>query len=258
MSSQTHVLMPDQIDREDWLQPRHWLPDLHQMWDAASFRLHDAFDPYERREITVSMRQGIGMIFVLGLVAGLLPWLGNLWMSLRAGTAAPLAAAALSLAELAGAYAGAPVLNIVANTAGLLAGVEPRLPGFWAALLSSLGLWLNTPLSWLSSWIVYGTFVAALARLFGAANRLQTFFAATSFAAVPMVLTGLAPIPLLGPLAVVAAWGWAALLYYQAVRYVTRLDPVRTLLCMALPPTVAAAIAMGFALFTVLMVQIGS
>jgi len=257
MSSQTHVVLPDQIDREDWLRLEHWLPDLQQMWDAAFLRLSDAFDPYERGEITVSMRQGIGMIFVLGLAAGLLPLVGNLWISLRAGTAAPLAAAALSLAELANAYAGAPALNVASNTASLLAGIEPRMPGFLAALLSSLGLWLNTPLNWLSSWILYGAFVAALARLFGATNRLQTFFAATSFTAVPMVLTGLAPLPLLGPLAVVVAWVWAAIVYYQAVRYVTRLDPVRTLLCMALPPMVAVAAAMVFALFVALVVRIG-
>lgn len=257
MSSQTHVVLPDRIDREEWLQRQHWLPDWQQMWDAAFLRLSDAFDPYERGEITVSMRQGIGMIFVLGLAAGLLPFLGNLWVSLRAGTAAPLAAAALSLTDLANAYVGAPALNVAANTTSLLAGVEPRMPGFLAALLSSLGLWLNTPLSWLSSWIVYGAFVAALARLFGATNRLQTFFAATSFTAAPMLFTGLAPIPLLGPLAVVAAWLWAAIFYYQAVRYVTRLDPVRTLLCMALPPAVAALTATLFALFVALLLLIG-
>lgn len=257
MSSQTHVVLPDQIDREDWLRLEHWLPDLHQMWDAAFLRLNDVLDPYERGEITVSMRQGIGMIFVLGLVAGLLPLVGNLWVSLRAGTAAPLAAAALSLAELANAYAGSPVLSAASNTASLLAGIEPRMPGFLAALLSSLGLWLNTPLSWLSSWIVYGALVAALARLFGATGRLQTFFAATSFTAAPMVLTGLAPLPLLGPLATVVAWIWAAIVYYQAVRYVTCLDPVRTLLCMALPPVVAVAATMVLALFVALMVRIG-
>ncbi|MCS6826488.1 MAG: YIP1 family protein [Caldilinea sp.] len=257
MSSQTHIVLPDRIDREDWLQRQHWLPDWQQMWDAASFRLRDAFDPYERGEITVSMRQGIGMIFVLGLAAGLLPFLGNLWMSLRAGAAAPLVAVALSLTEMTNAYVGNPVLNVASNTASLLAGVEPRLPGFLAALLSSLGLWLNTPLSWLSNWIVYGAFVAALARLFGATNRLQTFFAATGFTAAPMLLTGLAPIPLLGPLAVVVAWIWAALFYYQAVRYVTRLDPVRTLLCMALPPVVAALTTMLFALFVALLLPIG-
>lgn len=257
MSSQTHVVLPDQIDREDWLRLEHWLPDLHQMWNAAFLRLNDALDPYERGEITVSMRQGIGMIFVLGLVAGLLPLVGNLWVSLRAGTAAPLAAAALSLAELANAYAGSPVLSAASNTASLLAGIEPRMPGFLAALLSSLGLWLNTPLSWLSSWIVYGALVAALARLFGATGRLQTFFAATSFTAAPMVLTGLAPLPLLGPLATVVAWIWAAIVYYQAVHCVTRLDPVRTLLCMALPPVVAVAATMVLALFVALMVRIG-
>ena len=127
------------------------------------------------------------------------------------------------------------------------------MPGFLAALLSSLGIWLNTPLNWLSNWIVYGAIVAALARMMGAHGTLQLFFAATSFTAAPMLLTGLAPIPFLGPVAVIVAWVWAAMVYYRAVRLVTRLDAARTLLSMFLPLVLVAAIP---TLLTVFLVMI--
>jgi hypothetical protein len=253
MSSQTHVTMPGHASREEWTQRQQWMPDFNQMWNAARLNLADAFDPFERDVITVSMRQGIGMIIVLGLVAGLLPLLANLWLGLNTGTAVPLAAAASSLAEFAASYTTNAAVGYASSNAGLVAGVEPRMPGFLAALLSSLGLWLNVPLNWLSNWIVYGAIVAGLARLMGANNNLQLFFAATSFTAVPMLLTGLAPIPVLGSVAVVAAWIWSAVLYYQAVRYVTQLDAVRTLLSMFLPVVVMAALPTLFAIFVMLL-----
>jgi hypothetical protein len=253
MSSQTHVNLPGRASREEWLGRSAWLPDFNQMWNAARLNLTDALDPFERGIVTVSMRQGIGMIIVLGLLAGLLPFVANLWLGLSMGAAAPLAAAATALAELAAEYAANDVAAYVASNAGILAGIEPQMPGFLAALLSSLGLWLNVPLGWLSSWLVYGAIVAGLARLLGANNNLQLFFAATSFTAVPMLLTGLAPLPLLGPIAVVTAWIWAALLYYRAVRQVTRLDVVRTLLSMTLPVVVMAALPVLFALFIIIV-----
>lgn len=248
MSLHTHVVLPGCAPREEWTQRRYWLPDFNQMWNAARLNLADAFDPFERGRITVSMRQGIGVIVVLGLLAGVPTLLANLWLGLSMGTAVPLAAAAASLAELAAGYPANPVANEVAYTAGLLAGIEPRMPGLLAALLSALGLWLNWPLGWLANWIVYGAVVAGLARLMGAPNNLQTFFAATSFTAVPLVLTGLSPIPFIGPLAGIVGILWAFVLYYQAVRRVTGLDATRTLLSVVLPGVVVAAIPMLLAL----------
>lgn len=251
MSSQTHVKLPGRTSRDEWLGRKEWLPDVNQMWNAARLNLTDALDPFERGSVTVSMRQGIGMIATLGLIAGLLPFIANLWLGLSMGAAVPLAAASSTLASLAAEYTTSDAAGYVANNAGIIAGIEPRMPGFLAALLSSLGLWLNVPLGWLSSWIVYGAIVAGLARLMGANNNLQIFFAATSFTAVPMLLTSLAPIPVLGPIAVIAAWIWAALLYYRAVRQVTQLDVVRTLLSMALPIVVVAALPILFGIFIV-------
>ncbi len=242
MSLHTYINMPGRAPREEWFQRKYWLPDVSQMWNAARLNLVDALDPFERGAVTVSMRQGIGMIFVLGLAAGIIPLLANLWLGISMGTAVPVAATATALADLAAAYTGNPAANQIANSAGMMAGIEPRLPGFLAALLSALGLWLNWPLGWLSNWMIYGAVVAGLARLLGANNRLQTYFTATSFTAVPLLLTGLNPIPFVGPLAVIGAFVWAAILYYKAVRLVTGLDPMRTLLSMFVPVVAVAAI----------------
>ena len=127
------------------------------------------------------------------------------------------------------------LLRLQRGMANLLAGSAARLPGWLAASLSSLGFWINVPLGWLSLWLVYGTAVAGVARLMGAKNQLQPFFAATSLAAVPLVLTGLAPIPLVGPVAGVGGALWAGGVYCLAVRFVTGLDWVRLLLALLLP-----------------------
>ncbi|HHY54807.1 MAG TPA: hypothetical protein GYA08_05165 [Chloroflexi bacterium] len=253
MSLHTHVVLPGRAPREEWTQRRYWLPTVSQMWNAARLNLADAFDPFERGMMTTSMRQGIGMIVVLGLAAGVPTLLANLWLGLRTGAAVPLAAVAASLTNLAAGYPANPVASEVAHTASLLAGIEPRMPGLLAGLLSALGLWLNWPLGWLANWIVYGAVVAGLARLMGAPNNLQSFFAATSFTAAPLVLTGLSPIPFLGPLAVIAGVIWAFAFYYQAVRHVTGLDAARTLLSLLLPLVVIAAIPTLLALGALLL-----
>jgi hypothetical protein len=199
MSLHTNVVLPGRAPREEWTQRGYWLPGVDQIVNAARLNLADALDPSARGAITVSMRQGIGMIVVLGLLAGVPTLLANLWLGLSMGAAVPLAAAAASLADLVAGYTVNPIAGEIANTASLLAGIEPRMPGLLAALLSALGLWLNWPLGWLANWIVYGAVVAGLARLMGAPSNLQTFFAATSFTAVPLVLTGLRPDPVSWP-----------------------------------------------------------
>jgi hypothetical protein len=253
MSLHTNVALPGRAPREEWTQRGYWLPGLNQMWSAARLNLADALDPSARGAITVSMRQGIGMIVVLGLLAGIPTFLANLWLGLSMGAAVPLATAAASLADLAAGYPANSITNSIANTTSLLAGIEPRMPGSLAALLSAKGVWLNWPLTWLANWIVYGAVVAGLARLMGAPSNLQTFFAATSFTAVPLVLTGLSPLPFFGPLMVIAGMLWAFALYYQAVRRVTGLDATRTLLSLLLPVVVIAAIPTLLALTALLL-----
>lgn len=248
----TYVEMAGETTKEEWLRLGAWLPGAHQLWDAARFQLRDALDPFERGHITLTMRQGIGLIWVLGLVAGLLPFLANLLLGWRLGTSVPLAALADSVTQAAPDYRGFIPLDVVTHTAQLVAGLEPRMPGFLAALLSALGLWINVPLGWLATWLVYGTLVMAVARLMGAAGTLQSFFAATSLATLPLVLSGLSPIPVLGPLAGLVGVVWMLALYYQLVRYVTGLDAGRTLMAMLLAPTMLLAVPVmlaGLAVF---------
>ena len=245
MALETYVRLPGRTPRQAW-HWKAWVPGFSQIWNAARLNLSDALDPFERGAITLSMRQGMGLIVLLGLLAGLLPLLSQLWLGLRLGAAVPLASLAVDLAGLANEY-GIPALDLASNNTSLLAGSAARLPPWLAASLSSLGLWINVPLRWLSLWLVYGTAVAGVARLMGAKNQLQTFFAATSLAAVPLVLTGLAPLPLVGPVAVVGGALGAGGVYCLAVRFVTRLDWVRLLLALLLPGVVVVALSLiGF------------
>jgi hypothetical protein len=234
-SDKTYIVQPGQLDREDWTRWSNWMPTIDQLGAAARLNVADAVDPWERGFVTVTMRQGIGLIVLMGLLAGIIPLLANLWQSIAMGTAVPLAQAANSVAPLTSAYPPDSPIYILSSTVQTIAGLPSRMPGFLAGFLSSLGVWINTPLSWLTTWIVYGIFVSGLARLMSAANTLQAFFAATAFAAVPLVLTGFAPIPWIGPILAIAGVVLAFAVYYGAVRYTTRLDGGRTFLAMLLP-----------------------
>lgn len=242
MSDSTFLRLPGQTPRREIWRLRDWLPSPQQAWDALLFHIPDAVDPFERGEVTTSMRQGMGLVLVLGLLAGIVPFFGNLWLSISVGAAAPLATLGQSAERWLAAYGSIPAVDIVAHTVQSIVGLEPRLPGVVAATLSSLGLWLNTPLNWLSLWIIYGTMVLATARFMGAHARLETFFAATSFAFVPLVLTGLVAIPYVGPVLSLAGVVWAFLLYVQTAFWATRLHIVRVVVSMLLPIAILLAL----------------
>jgi hypothetical protein len=235
MSQDTYVVQPGQLERDDWLRWSNWIPSIDQMVAAARLQVKDAVDPWERGAVTVTMRQGLGMIVLLGLIAGVVPLIANLWLALPLQTAVPLAQAGNNAAQMTADYPPDSVLGVIGSTVQTAAGLEPRMPGVLAAILSALGVWINTPLGWLATWILYGTFVFAAARLMGAPNTLQNFFAATSFAAVPLLLTGLMPVPWVGPLLAFAGALLASAVYFLAVQFVTRLDAGRVALCMLLP-----------------------
>jgi len=248
----TYVIQGAQIKREDWLRLSNWLPSLEQMAAAARLQVKDAVDPFERGAVSVTMRQGLGMIAVLGLIAGIIPLIANLWLALPLQTTVPLAQAGSSAAQMTAAYGADSPLGIIGSTIQTMTGLPPQMPGVVAALLSALGIWINTPLTWLAWWIVYGALVFAAARLMGASNTLQTFFAATSFAAVPLLLTGFAPIPWIGPLLAFAGAVLAFAVYYLAMQLVTKLDAGRTALCMLLPLAVGIVlplVALGVGVF---------
>jgi len=244
MNQHTYVHMPGRMQKEDWLRWSNWMPSLDQMGAAVRLKVADAVDPFERGYVTVTMRQGIGMILVLGLLAGVIPLFANLWLAVPMRTSVPLAQAADSIAQFLSTNGGYVPLDIAGHTVQTIAGLEPRMPGIFAAILSALGTWINWPLGWLANWIVYGVLVFAIARLMGASNTLPAFFAATSFTAVPLLLTGLTPLPCIGPLAALAGLILGFAVYFQACRFVTRLDSGRTLLCMLLPPALVIVVPM--------------
>ncbi len=239
-----------------------WLPSWAQMKNAFKLRFDTPPDPEDSEPIIesdsvlyASMRQGMGMIIVAGLAAGLPSFIWN-WLSAgRDGTVVPLS-------ELSRATLTAPTEYIMGGSSAFtdllqqIAGLEPSVfPGWLAAGVSSFGLWLNVPLQWLTVWIVYGLLVLLVAKMMGATTTLQQFYTVTSFGFLPLVLTALAPVPCLGAIVSMAGLIWAIAVYTVGVRTVTRLSTGMSLLCTILPGVtlllIGAAVAIAVAATTV-------
>ncbi|MCC6454920.1 MAG: YIP1 family protein [Caldilineaceae bacterium] len=225
-----------------------WLPTLHQVQQAIQLQFDTESVP-EREPSgnvwTLSMRQGLGLVVLAALLAGLLPFLVNAVTAMRFGSTLPLA----QLAQQQATDGTIPALW--SETWQRLAGLPPALlPGWLAGLLTSLGVWINWPLRWITWWLVYGTAVLLAAKIWGAPPTLQRFLAVTSYAAVPLILTGLGPVPWLGALAQLVAVVWMLLVYLRSVRAVTGLDWGRAVLAVILPGAVVSVIAFTLLLAT--------
>lgn len=211
----------------------------------------------------ISMRQGFGMICLVGIVAGLLPFLFNMALAGRAGVALPFAQStqlydsvvdsltqgrdATPLAEQMFYGPDASPSDAMGDAQELLSGNPTdqairkiaELPPIWpvsaVALLSVLGEWINWPLRLLAVWVVYGTIVLLICHLLGATTTLQNYLAATSYAALPILLYGLLPIPLLGALALLVGTVAAIVVYVVMARTVTGLNTAKTLVAMLAP-----------------------
>lgn len=208
-----------------------WLPSPQKMSDAVQLRASGFTE--------TTMRQSLGMVAALGLLAGFLPFLVNWEQAASAGSALPL----VRLAALASRFEGTPLVYVPAIVRPELvieslrtgAGLPQPLPGWLAAFFSALGEWINWPLRWLTLWIVYGAFVMAGNKALGATNRLQPFFAATAFAAAPLLLVGLAPLPCLGRVSAAAGVVWAVVVYARANQEITGLSRSRSLAAVLFP-----------------------
>jgi hypothetical protein len=223
-----------------------WLPSLSQVQQAIQLRFGRTASTVDLNSgvnvWAISMRQGLGLIVVAALLAGLLPFLVNTVNAIRLGTALPF----IQLAEQAQSNTGTPPSQL-GESLQTLAGLAPAvLPRWLAALLSTLGAWINGPLNWLTWWLVYGTAVLLGAKVWGAPTTLQQFLGGTSYAAVPMILTGLGPIPCLGVVAQLVAVAWMLVVYASSVRVLTGLDWGRTIVAVLLPAAVLSVL--GFAL----------
>ena len=191
--------------------------------------------------LDITMRQGMGMVVLMAVLAGLVPFFVNWITAAGVGTALPIAnwaRFAVRLGEAApfATSAGA----VVSETAQSVAGLPTILPAWLAAGLSSFGAWITWSLRWLAVWIIYGSGALTAAHMLGSTATLQRFYAATSYAAVPLLLVGLAPIPCVGTIAGVIGLVWAAVVYIFAARIVTGLDTGRTILAVVLPAAFAA------------------
>ncbi len=240
-------------ERRAWW--RDWLPQREQIASAvlldyeAATVLDGVADEAAAEgptTLATSMRQALGLVVVAALLGGLLPFIVNWVMAARLGTVVPLAQLAHEAAER-GARTGAeglpPILPLW-ETAQTIAGLPPALlPGWLAAFLSALGLWINWPLRWLTWWIVYGAAVLLTCKLWAVPTTLQHFYALTGYAAIPLILLGLGPIPCLGAIAQFVGIVWMLLVYIAAVRAATGLDVGRAALAVIFPGALVGLLA---------------
>jgi len=213
---------------------RVWLPSPQQISNAAQLR--------RTAYLHSTMQQAMGMIVLLALLAGLLPFVLNWFVAGQTGTVLPVAQAVRASAD-AQAVAGRVGFSNpwIFNSAALhdlyqtVAGMEQLMPGWLAGGLSALGGWINWPLRWLSLWIVYGAAVLVANKGLGGNVTMQRFYAATSYAAAPLLLTGLSPVPCLGALAGLVGIGWSLAVYMRANAEITGLPLPRAAAAVLLP-----------------------
>lgn len=218
-----------------------WFPPPQKLSDAVQLRA-SGFS-------SVTMRQSLGMVVLCGLIAGLVPFVVNWQLAASAGSALPLTRVGMQASQLDRALSeGGPLFAVKSLIAPsnpallgdlelMLAGLDQPFPGWLAAFLSALGAWISWPLRWLTVWIVYGAMVMVCNKAFGAAVRLQPFFAATGLAAAPLLLIGLAPVPCLGTACSAVGAIWAAIVYARANEQATALTRSRSLAAVLLPLT---------------------
>lgn len=245
MSTHSYLPLAGQNPTDDLWGLGHWLPQRVQVTTAIQMRIDEVIgatgdeSENETAPSTTSMRQGIGLVFASGLAAGGLPFLLNWFTGARFGTALPLARLVQSMEQLVANWRTLPVpLEIWGETARIIGDLEPRAPGWLAAFFSALGEWVNWPLSWLTCWLVYGLAILVVAKFFGASTTLPRFYAATSYAFVPLLLTALSPIPCLGALATFIAVLWSFVIYVHATEVVTDLSSGKAVLSVVTPAAI--------------------
>ena len=237
-----------------------WLPTFGQMRNAL--RLNFLESPSAQKSLAsaetdvsaTSMRQGIGLVCVTALLAGLLPVLTDAWAFNHTGMMARL----LQLTDMLGNEYGLPgenaptVLRVAIDAVQTGAGLPPAFfPKALAVDLLGIGAWLNWPVRWLNVWLVYGLSVLLLLKAQGATTTLQRFYAYTAYAALPLTLTGLGAIPVLGLLLRVGAWLWALLIYVRILEAETGLASGKIIVAVLTPVVIGLALG-GIALSLVL------
>lgn len=223
-------------DLLDW---RQWLPSVKQMRNALRLDVAVAIDgdAADRAELgdcpATSMREGMGMITLTALVAGVLTFVLNWMMAARWETVTPLLNWTRSVNQPGFGFPGNG--GALAETAATIGGLDSWLPVWLAAGLSALGTWISMPLEWLAIWVTYGLAVLVIAHFMGATTTLQRFYGGISYAALPLALFIFTPIPFLGPLIRLAATIWALIIFVRATKVVAGLETGRAILSTLLP-----------------------
>lgn len=196
-----------------------WLPTARQLFDALILRMGRAIGPDPagvpfHRGLHTSMRQGLGLLTLLGLIIGLPALLVGLFTALPFTDYLPFRWAPTT-----------PRLEYIIARAGYLSGIgdlsggpfpmEP-LPRTTANLLA-LGTWLSLPVRLITLWLVGGLPVMIVARMLGAHFTLTRFYAATAYAFLPFLLLLLAPFSSIGAAVVIVAFIWFAVAYALAL-----------------------------------------
>lgn len=214
-----------------------WLPTLTQMRQAVAQKMGQAIGPdatgmpFHRGQHT-SMRQGFGLVALIGLLASLPPiiaiWLGNIDF---ASEIPLLAAPVLSIVDLLTGYWGRIVeLSLFGNDGATVQSAAGGEPWLWA-----LGAWLGAPVRMLTLWLAGGLSIFVAARMFGAQNTLPRFFAATSYAFLPLLLMALLPVPFVGVIALMAGLALFLIMYAQGVQVATQMEWGHVLISLLAP-----------------------
>ena len=122
---------------------RNWLPIPQQMSDAVQLRRH--------AYTNISMQQSLGMIILLGLLAGFIPFIVNWVLAARMDAALPLAEAARASIRLDQAlptfFVGIPGVNSASliELYPTLAGLPQPFPGWLAGGLDRAGKVVQPP-----------------------------------------------------------------------------------------------------------------
>ena len=250
MNAHTFIQRPERTAAPDLWSPRSWLPAWGQVRTALRLQVEQVIAPWHEEDgeaangRATSMRQGVGLVVAVALLGGLLPSLVHWGQAAQIGTATPLVALARYAETQSNVLEVTPFTQAWTNTARTIAGLEPIAPPWLAAGLSALGNWLNWPLTWLTVWLVYGLGVLATLKFQGATTTLPHFYGATSYAFVPLVLTGLGIVPYLGPLCSLAGVIWAVLIYGETVRALANLPTQRVVLTLLAPLAVGILLAL--------------
>lgn len=226
-----------------------WLPTTQQISNSLQLRLNllidrpapvsttdptDSTSLRKRNEayvIPTTMRQGVGLVLLIALLAGFLPFCMNWIYAVRIGAAYPLAqlTTMFDFQNQATQLGISHPLVVVSEMIQTMAGLPPIMPIWMAAGLSAFGEWINQTFVWLTTWLCYGLLVLLLSHAQGARTSLPTFYALTAYAAVPLIFAGFRIIPCAGPPLMLISVTWSYIIYYHAVRVTTGL-PMRSVL----------------------------